>query len=107
MFDHAVFSFGQIRLGGTDILVKRLLTLGFGYLKLRTLHNPARNHATIDAYGCDYIHIAFIREEWISVFFSYGVGSSLLVSVGWASSKASNSGTGNNEGSALFRMLFY
>lgn len=40
----------------------------------------------------------------IVCIFSYGVGSSLLVSAEWVSSKTSERGTSNNEGSALFRM---
>lgn len=46
----------------------------------------------------------FVMNGGIVCISSYGVGSSLLVSTDRASSKASNSGTSNNEGSALFRM---
>ena len=42
-----------------------------------------------------------LLKDVISVVYTYGVGSSLLVSMNRVSSKTSRSGTGNSEGSTL------
>ena len=81
-------------------MVKAFIGAGFDALKLRTLQicqEPCNDRCS---WVCSMMSILYLIDM-CGLIYTYGVGSSLLVSMNRVSSKTSGSGTGNSEGSTL------